>query len=170
MLVSGIQQSDSVIHIYICVCVCVCVTQSCLTLCNPMFCSPPSPSLHGVLQARILEWVAISFSRGSSWPRDQTWISRIAGRFFIIWATREALSLSPFLPHTLVFRFFSIIGYYRVLYTVPCENLIMKWTQASYTFIKKQTPSPILLLSLREIKPPKNLVISFLINCSLNSL
>ena len=152
-----------------CVCVCVLVTQSCLTLCNPMFCSPPSSSVHGVLQARILEWVAISFSRGSSWPRNQTWISCIAGRFFIIWATREALSLSPTATHTR----FQILFHYRLLQGFvysSLENLIMKWTQASYTFIKKQTPSPILLLSLRETKPPKNLVISFLINCSLNSL
>ena len=45
---------------------------------------------HGILQARILEWVAIPFSRGSSWPRDQTQVSYIAGRFFTFWATREA--------------------------------------------------------------------------------
>ena len=57
------------------------VTQSCLTLCDPMDCSPPG-SVHGILQARILEWVAISFSRGSSQPRDRTQVSRIAGRFF----------------------------------------------------------------------------------------
>ena len=48
----------------------VLVTQLCLTLCNPMDCSPPGSSVHGILQARILEWVAISFSRGSSRPRD----------------------------------------------------------------------------------------------------
>ena len=57
-------------------------TQSCLTLCDPVDCSPPDSSVHGILQARILEWVAISFSRGSSQPRDQTWVSRIAGRRF----------------------------------------------------------------------------------------
>ena len=54
-------------------------------------CSPPGSSVHGNLQARILEWVAISFSRGSSRPRDQTHVSRIAGRCFNLWATREAL-------------------------------------------------------------------------------
>ena len=47
-----------------CVCVCVLVTQSCLTLCDPMDCSPPGSSVHGISQARVLEWVAISFSRG----------------------------------------------------------------------------------------------------------
>ena len=65
-------------------------TQSCPTLCDPMDYSPPGFSVHGIFQARVLEWVAISFSRGSSWPRDQTWVSRIAGRRFTIWATREA--------------------------------------------------------------------------------
>ena len=55
----------------------VLVAQSCLTLCDPMDCSLPGSSVHGILQARILEWVVIPFSRGSSWPRDRTWISRI---------------------------------------------------------------------------------------------
>ena len=60
-------------------------------LCDPMDCSPPGSSVHGIFQARILEWVAISFSRRSSWPRDWTWVSRIVGRRFTIWATREVL-------------------------------------------------------------------------------
>ena len=73
---------------------CVLVAQSCPTLCDPMDCSPPGSSVHGILQARILEWTAISFSRGSSQPRDQTWVSCIAGRFFTIWVTRGALANS----------------------------------------------------------------------------
>ena len=52
---------------------------------------PNSSSVHGILQARILEWVAFPFSRGSSWPKDQTQVSCIAGRFFTVWATRESL-------------------------------------------------------------------------------
>ena len=64
--------------------------QSCPTLCNPMDCSLPGFSVHGIFQARVLVWVAISFSRGSSWPRDQTQVSCIAGRCFTLWATREA--------------------------------------------------------------------------------
>ena len=79
--------------LYYCVCVCACVrvcvkvkvVQSCLTLCDPM-----GYTVHGILQAKILEWVAIPFSRGSSQPRDQTQVSHITGRFFTIWATREA--------------------------------------------------------------------------------
>ena len=65
------------------------VAQSCLTLCNPMDFSVPGSSAHGILQAIILEWVAIAFSRGSSQPRDWTQVSLIAGVFFTIWATRE---------------------------------------------------------------------------------
>ena len=67
------------------------VTQSCPTLHDPMDYNLPSSSFHGILQARVLEWVAISFSRGSSRPRDQTWVSCIPGRCFNLWATREAL-------------------------------------------------------------------------------
>ena len=59
---------------------------SCLTLCNRL-----DYTVHGILQARILEWVAVPFSRGSSKCRDRTQVSRIAGRFFTSWATREAL-------------------------------------------------------------------------------
>ena len=69
----------------------VLVTQSWLTLCDPLDCSLPGSSVHGILQDRILEWAAISFSRKSSWIRDQSWVSCIAGGFFAIWAIREAL-------------------------------------------------------------------------------
>ena len=79
--------------VYVCVCVCVCVsvwvlvTQSCPTLCNPMDCSLPDWLAHGILQARILEWVAIPFSRVCSQPKDWTLVSCAPGRFFTIWAT-----------------------------------------------------------------------------------
>ena len=69
----------------------VLVAQSCLTLGDPMYCGPPGSSTHVIFQARVLEWVAISFSRGSSWPRGGTWVSCTAGRFFTYWAMREAL-------------------------------------------------------------------------------
>ena len=65
------------------------VAQLCSTLCSPMDCSLTGSSVHGIFQARILEWVAMSFSRGSSWPRDRIRISNIAGRLFTTWATRE---------------------------------------------------------------------------------
>ena len=60
------------------------VSQSCPTLCDPMDCNLPGSSVHGILQARTLEWVAVSFSRESSQPRDRTQVSRIAGGFFTI--------------------------------------------------------------------------------------
>ena len=60
------------------------VSQSCLTLCDPMDCSLPGSSIHGIFQARVLEWVAVSFSRRSSQPRDQTQVSRITGRRFTL--------------------------------------------------------------------------------------
>ena len=65
----------------------VLVAQSCLTFCDPMDYSLPGSPVQGILQARILEWVAFLFSRGSSQPRDQTQVSRIVGGFFTSWAT-----------------------------------------------------------------------------------
>ena len=70
------------------------VAQTCPTFGNPMDCSPPGSSVHWILWARILEWVAVSFCRGSSWPRDWTQDSWIAGRFFTIWATGKSQSHS----------------------------------------------------------------------------
>ena len=72
----------------------VCV-QLCPTLCNPMDCSPPGSSVHGISQARILEWVAISFSRGSSQSREQTWVSYIScigRRILYCWVTRKYMA------------------------------------------------------------------------------
>ena len=69
---------------------CMLSRQSCPTPCNPMDCTLPGSSVRGILQARILEWVSISFSKGFSQPRDGTEISCIAGRFFTDWARREA--------------------------------------------------------------------------------
>ena len=66
------------------------LAQLCPTICNPMNYSPPGFSVHGILQARILEWVVLPFSRGSSPPKDRNWVSCIASRFFIIWAIWEA--------------------------------------------------------------------------------
>ena len=67
------------------------VTESWLTLCGPMDCSLPGSSVHGILQAILLEWVAVPFFRGSSQLRDWTHVFHITGRFFTIWATRKGL-------------------------------------------------------------------------------
>jgi len=79
------------------VCRTVLVAQSCLTLCDPTNCSLPGFSVHGILQAKILEWIAIPFSRGTSQPRDRTLVSCLAGRFFTIWATKRSPILSGLL-------------------------------------------------------------------------
>ena len=68
------------------------VAQSCPTLCDPMDCSLPGSSVHGIFQAIVLEWIAISFSRGSSQSRDQTRVSRIVDRHFTVCATRDVLN------------------------------------------------------------------------------
>ena len=75
---------------WILMCVHAMLFHSCTTLCDPMECSPQGFFVHGILLAGVLEWVAMPFSRGTSQPRDWTQVSCIAGRFFTIWATREA--------------------------------------------------------------------------------
>ena len=77
------------------------ITQSCPALCDPMDCSLPGSSIHGIFQARVLKWVAISFSRWFSRSRDQTQVSRIVGRCFTIWATREVLFMTVALYYSL---------------------------------------------------------------------
>ena len=69
----------------------VLVLESCVTLCGPVDCSPPGSSVQGISQARILEWVAISFSRGSSWPGDRIHVSCMAGEFFTIEPLRKPI-------------------------------------------------------------------------------
>ena len=88
------------------------VTQSCLILCDSIDCSPPDSSVHEILQSRTLEWVAISFSRGSFWPRNRTRLSCIAGRFFTDWTTREPIS------HSSV-SLFLVLGSYASMFQVP---------------------------------------------------
>ena len=97
------------------------VAQSCPTLCDPMDCSLPGSSVHGILQARILEWVSMPSFRESSWPRDRTRVSHIVDRCFTVWATRRNrpnclnFSLSdtnwddfPFFP---LFQFYIIVSF-----------------------------------------------------------
>ena len=94
------------------------VIQLCLTFCNPMDCSLPGSSIHGTLQARILEQVAILFSSQSSLPRDWTRSSHIAGRFFSAWATRESHSFhisKPLLRSSPLFEILSLsLGIYFI--------------------------------------------------------
>ena len=99
------------------------VAQSCPTLCDPMDCRLPGSSLHGTLQARVVEWGAISFSRGSSQPRDRTWVSHIPGRRFNLWATKEAMTAQ--------------ISDIRPLITclVPWATYLLSWTIVALTYV-----------------------------------
>ena len=81
---------------------CVLVTQLCPILCDSMDCNMPGFSVHWILQARILELVAILFFRGSSWLTEWIWVTCIVGRFFLIWATREALYVSLLFSHSVM--------------------------------------------------------------------
>ena len=118
------------------------VAQLCPTLCDPMDCSPPDSSVHGISQARILEWVAIPFSRGSSQPRDWTQVSCIASRFFTLWATREA----PFKPlyksyitgYKFLFRY--VICKYFLLFCDPWFHFLngVFWSMKVFNFGKVQ--------------------------------
>ena len=107
----------------------VLVSQSCQTLCDPMDYSSPGSPVHGILQARILEWVVILFSRGSSQPRK--W-SCSAGRFFTVWATREALFL---LIHLLFFQVLRTENWELSLSFLSCISFEMSPGFNSFLFI-----------------------------------
>ena len=108
----------------------VLVTQSYLPLCDPMDCSPPGFSVCEILQARILEWVAIPFSRASSWPRDWTWVSYTAGRFFTIWATREGdgfFTVWDTKWEVALWLFFSFSKYFFMVKRLPAMQETWVW-------------------------------------------
>ena len=86
-------------------------------LCNPVDCTPPGSSVRGVLQARILEWAAFPFSRGSSQPRDRTQVSHIADRFFTVWATSTNFIIVTYLYFFLVIALELDIYIYMYIYT-----------------------------------------------------
>ena len=116
----------------------VLVVQSCPTFWDPMDCSLPGLSVHGIFQARRLEWVAAPFSRGSSWPRDRTWVSHVAGRFFTIWTTRtpgESLNVHMLLPFSILY-----------LWVMPWDYFSIKEHAQKWCF-------PFILRQLREGVP-----------------
>ena len=88
--------------------------QSCTTPCNPLDCSPPGSSIHGILQARLLEWVAMPSSRGSSQARDRTRVSCIAGGFFTRWAIRDA-------PRKTLPPWNQSLWTYKTIYLLSCK-------------------------------------------------
>ena len=127
------------------------VEQSCLTLCDPR-----DYTVHGILQAAILEWVAILFSRGSSQPRDRARVSCIAGRFFTSWAKREAHHLFK------KYNKFSSLGVGNLLslncisiplpHRILCQEKILLWLKIFHWL-------PIILLCYRNTNKGGNLKI-----------
>ena len=122
-------------------------TQSCLTLCDPMDCSPPGFSVHGILQARILECVAISFSRGSSRPRDQTHVSCIAGGLFTTEPPGKPHSKFTYILLCLSFFFLnhSLTGVFVCLLKKRFSFLKSLKIVATYNLKKDLEPPPMLL-------------------------
>ena len=114
---------------------------------------PDSLLIHGLLQARILEWVVVPSSRGSSQPRDWTWVSCIAGRFFTISATKEALSGCSFQFRSVQF------SHSVVSMTEPCDRLT-PWSiarQASLSITKSQSPPG--TESIESVMPSNHLIL-----------
>ena len=111
-----------------------------------MDCSPLGSSVHGTLQARILECIAIPFSGRSSWPRDRTWVCCIAGRFFTVCATREACSHAFVV---VVVQSLSCVWLFTIPWTAAC--------QASQSFTISQ--SFLKLMSIESVMPPNHLIL-----------
>ena len=126
----------------------VLVTQSCLTLCNSMDCSPPGSSLHGILQARKLEWITIPFSREPSRPKDWTWVSCIAGRFFTFWVTRKT-------PKACYYSFFTEEECELQRGRINCSSS-HSWKMAKTSFdLEPSDPNPSAWSSPRSFFPAK---------------
>ena len=139
-------------------CVCVSVTLSCLTLCDPINCSPPGFSVHGILQARILEWIAMASSRGSSQPRDWAWVSSIVGRLFYHLSHRAHVGTTEYL--------LMVSGEFVISSFLSCCNKNLKWwMDQHYSPWTDQCYSSVLFKKQRKIHPwgmkacrPKRLV------------
>ena len=126
-------------------------SQSRPTLCKPIDCSLPGSSVHEILQARILEWVAIPFSRGSSWHRDWTQVFHIAGSFFTVWATREVRGWYQIIKHQITHP----LGFLPSLgagFWVSSRSQSFQYLGLGYPFLIK---APASLLSLVHNCPPR---------------
>ena len=124
----------------------VLVTQSCPTLCDSVDCSPPGSSACGILQARILEWVAISFSRGSSQLKDRTQVSCIAGRFFTVWVTRKGhilVFITKVLLHLCLMQIcnFTFVNYVNIIGLSPPLNFKLSEGKTHVCFCHTELPA-----------------------------
>ena len=141
------------IYIYVCVCVCMCVcvcsdAQSCLTFCDSMDCSLLHPSVCGILQARILQWVVISSPRRSSWPRDKTWISYIscvsyiAGRFFTTMPPGKPINICVCIyTHTQIYV-------YKIQIWITSESNSKVYSQWNFPFEQQDSTSRLVFYKL----------------------
>ena len=118
---------------------CSLVVQLCLTPCGPLDCSLPGYSVHGILQARILEWVAISFSRGSSQPRDQTCYSCIGRQILYHWGTREAL-YNYFSENLVISQYYLFVFILQFIHSVLSNSLWLHELQ--HTRFPCPSPTP----------------------------
>ena len=117
----------------------VLITQSCPPLCDPMDCSPEDSSVRGISQARRVEWVAIPFTRRFAWPRDWTLVSHTAGRFFTIWAPREALIKVDWGPQLLSVTWsLSSVSWYLVLSNMLASSKPIRKKRITESIIKKK--------------------------------
>ena len=139
------------------------VTPLCPVLHGPIGSSPTDFPVPGILQAKIIEWVAILFSRGSSWPRDQTQVSRISGRFFSIWVIREnylGISNLGILRYCLwdrtaeleraVVQSFSGVWFFVTPWTAACQpslSFTISWSLLKLMSIESVMPSNHFILS-----------------------
>ena len=134
----------------------VLVTRLCATLCDPVDCSLPGSSVRGIFQARILEWIAIPFSRVSSWPRDQTQVSCIAGRFFTVWATREVPHYLHRKPASLLTILHSLgaVDWVPGEQTMRCRKLVKEcpWDQYFWLGVDRRR-YPIVMRAQRQLWP-----------------
>ena len=142
------------------------VARSCPTLCDPIDCSLPGSSVHGILQARILKWVVMPSSRGSSRPRGWIQVSCITGRFFTFWATREAQRADsclhdgiscedyPVAIHNFVVQSFSRVRLFMQCTRLPCPSPSQSLPNFMSTELVMPSnhlilcPPPLLLLSV----------------------
>ena len=138
-----------------------------------MDCSLPGSSVHGIFQAIVLEWIAISFSRGSSRPRDRTWVSRIVDRCFTVWATREVKYLAdmPLKCGLWLYSFLCFIEdrllslYLFCLFLVGCEGVEKSKNVATLSSLTKiHSQSDFKLFDIFSWTSLRNIKISMLKN------
>ena len=142
----------------------------CPTLCDPVDCSPPGSSVHGIFQARVLEWVAISFSKGSSQCRDWNWVSCIAGRCFTLWPCLHVLigwvgrifsqliHLSNY--HDVCFKYLTILFSYSVQSLICVWLFATPWPKAHQTDLSITNSWSLLkVMSIKSVMPSNHLIL-----------